>query len=41
MILTPNRFVKHYSPACAHCRKAAPLYQTIYEYYYVSDNTSC
>ncbi|KAJ5599635.1 hypothetical protein N7450_000702 [Penicillium hetheringtonii] len=33
-------FVKHYSPACAHCRKAAPLYQTIYEYYYTSNPLS-
>ncbi|KAJ5176065.1 uncharacterized protein N7482_001942 [Penicillium canariense] len=30
-------FVKHYSPSCAHCRKAAPLYQTTYEYYYTSN----
>ncbi|CEJ59202.1 hypothetical protein PMG11_07834 [Penicillium brasilianum] len=32
--------VKHYSPACAHCRKAAPAYQTTYEYYYTSNPLS-
>ncbi|KAJ5738804.1 hypothetical protein N7493_001959 [Penicillium malachiteum] len=45
--LTPENFeevtkdgtwlVKHYSPSCAHCRKAAPYYQTTYEYYYTSN----
>ncbi|KAJ6103611.1 hypothetical protein N7486_003833 [Penicillium sp. IBT 16267x] len=29
--------VKHYSPSCAHCKKAAPYYQTTYEYYYTSN----
>lgn len=31
-----NRFVKQYSPSCPHCRKIAPAWQTLYEYYYVS-----
>ncbi|KAJ5542344.1 hypothetical protein N7535_004764 [Penicillium sp. DV-2018c] len=45
--LTPDNFeevtkngywmVKHYSPSCHHCRAAAPLYQTLYEYYYTSN----
>ncbi|KAJ5569717.1 uncharacterized protein N7459_009147 [Penicillium hispanicum] len=30
-------FIKHYSPSCAHCRKAAPAYKTFYEYYYSSN----
>lgn len=30
------RMVKHYSPSCPHCKMAAPIYQTLYEYYYVS-----
>ena len=29
-------FIKHYSPACTHCRKIAPAWQTLYEFYYVS-----
>ncbi|KAJ5215779.1 uncharacterized protein N7498_002186 [Penicillium cinerascens] len=29
--------VKHYSPSCHHCQKAAPYYQTAYEYYYTSN----
>lgn len=29
-------FIKHYSPACPHCRKVAPAWQTLYEFYYVS-----
>ena len=29
-------FVKHHSPSCVHCRKIAPAWQTLYEYYYVS-----
>ncbi|KAJ5907542.1 hypothetical protein N7495_000224 [Penicillium taxi] len=32
--------VKHYSPTCGHCRKAAPIYQTLYEYYYTSNPES-
>ncbi|CAG8183446.1 unnamed protein product [Penicillium nalgiovense] len=45
--LTPENFeevtkdgywmIKHYSPTCPHCRTAAPLYQTLYEYYYTSN----
>ncbi|KAI3100973.1 hypothetical protein CBS147333_8278 [Penicillium roqueforti] len=45
--LTPENFeevtkdgywmIKHYSPSCPHCRIAAPLYQTLYEYYYTSN----
>lgn len=48
--LTPENFdelvkdgywlVKHYSPTCGHCQKAAPPYQTIYEYYYTSNPVS-
>ncbi|KAF7713359.1 Thioredoxin fold domain-containing protein [Penicillium ucsense] len=48
--LTPENFeesikdgtwlVKHYSPSCAHCRKAAPAYQTTYEFYYTSNPIS-
>ncbi|KAJ5666925.1 hypothetical protein N7462_011334 [Penicillium macrosclerotiorum] len=33
-------FVKHYSPSCTHCRKAAPAYQTTFEYYYTSNPLS-
>ncbi|CAG8884041.1 unnamed protein product [Penicillium nalgiovense] len=29
--------IKHYSPTCPHCRTAAPMYQTLYEYYYTSN----
>ncbi|KAJ6099933.1 hypothetical protein N7467_001468 [Penicillium canescens] len=29
--------IKHYSPSCPHCRTAAPIYQTLYEYYYTSN----
>lgn len=28
-------FVKHYSPYCHHCKKVAPAWQTLYEFYYV------
>jgi hypothetical protein len=35
------RMIKHYSPACPHCRTAAPIYQTLYEYYYVSIHPYC
>ncbi|CAG7960734.1 unnamed protein product [Penicillium olsonii] len=45
--LTPDNFdeltkdgywmVKHYSPSCPHCKTAAPIYQTLYEYYYTSN----
>ncbi|KAJ6124126.1 hypothetical protein N7471_011443 [Penicillium samsonianum] len=45
--LTPENFeevtkdgywmIKHYSPSCPHCRTAAPMYQTLYEYYYTSN----
>jgi protein disulfide-isomerase len=31
-----SRFVKHYSPYCHHCHAAAPIWQTLYEYYYTS-----
>ncbi|MCJ1312930.1 hypothetical protein MMC25_006606 [Agyrium rufum] len=29
-------FVKHYSPYCHHCHAVAPVWQTLYEYYYTS-----
>lgn len=29
-------FVKHYSPQCPHCIKIAPVWQKLYEFYYVS-----
>ncbi|KAK3997403.1 thioredoxin-like protein [Cladorrhinum sp. PSN332] len=28
--------VKHYSPYCIHCADFAPVFQTLYEYYYTS-----
>lgn len=28
-------FVKHYSPQCPHCRKVAPTWQKLYEFYHV------
>ena len=28
------RFVKHYSPYCHHCHAIAPVWQTLYEFYY-------
>lgn len=28
-------FVKHYSPYCHHCKAIAPVWQTLYEFYYV------
>ncbi|OJJ46689.1 hypothetical protein ASPZODRAFT_152130 [Penicilliopsis zonata CBS 506.65] len=33
-------FVKHYSPACPHCKKIAPAWQTLYEFYYTSNPLS-
>ncbi|PLN79726.1 thioredoxin-domain-containing protein [Aspergillus taichungensis] len=33
-------FIKFYSPACPHCTKIAPAWQTLYEYYYTSDPLS-
>ncbi|KAB8068627.1 thioredoxin-like protein, partial [Aspergillus leporis] len=33
-------FIKHFSPACPHCQKIAPTWQTLYEYYYTSDPLS-
>ncbi len=33
-------FVKHYSPYCHHCIAIAPTWQTLYEYYYVSHDSS-
>ncbi|KAG6091411.1 hypothetical protein E4U30_006999 [Claviceps sp. LM220 group G6] len=29
--------VKNYSPYCGHCKYFAPIYQTLYEFYYTSD----
>ncbi|TVY60696.1 Uncharacterized protein LSUE1_G006792 [Lachnellula suecica] len=29
-------FVKHHSPYCPHCLHIAPVWQTLYEYYYTS-----
>ncbi|EPQ64566.1 Bgt-4536 [Blumeria graminis f. sp. tritici] len=29
-------FVKHYSPWCSHCQAVAPIWQTLYEFYYTS-----
>lgn len=31
------RWIKNYSPYCGHCKAVAPLWQTIYEFYYTSD----
>lgn len=33
-------FVKHYSPSCPHCRRVAPTWQTLYEFYYTSNPLS-
>lgn len=30
-------FVKHYSPYCHHCKAVAPVWQTLYEFYYTSN----
>ncbi|RMZ86064.1 hypothetical protein DV737_g9, partial [Chaetothyriales sp. CBS 132003] len=30
-------WVKFYSPYCGHCQAVAPLWQTLYEFYYTSD----
>ncbi|RMZ86443.1 hypothetical protein DV736_g6334, partial [Chaetothyriales sp. CBS 134916] len=30
-------WVKFYSPYCGHCQAVAPLWQTMYEFYYTSD----
>lgn len=32
-----RRWIKNYSPYCGHCKAVAPLWQTIYEFYYTSD----
>lgn len=32
-----NWWIKNYSPYCGHCKAVAPLWQTIYEFYYTSD----
>lgn len=31
-------FVKHYSPYCHHCKAIAPVWQTLYEFYYVCES---
>ncbi|KAF2877486.1 thioredoxin-like protein [Massariosphaeria phaeospora] len=31
-----NWFVEFYSPQCGHCRRFAPTWQTLYEFYYTS-----
>ncbi|KAA8650571.1 hypothetical protein EYZ11_003548 [Aspergillus tanneri] len=33
-------FIKNFSPACPHCQKIAPAWQTLYELYYTSDPLS-
>ncbi|ROT40549.1 thioredoxin [Sodiomyces alkalinus F11] len=33
---TQFMLVKHFSPYCPHCLDFAPIYQTLYEYYYTS-----
>jgi len=30
-------FVKYYSPYCKHCKALAPVWQTLYEFYYTSN----
>jgi protein disulfide-isomerase len=30
-------WIKNYSPYCGHCKAVAPLWQTLYEFYYTSD----
>ncbi|KAM5432401.1 putative protein disulfide-isomerase [Microsporum ferrugineum] len=30
-------FVKHYHPDCIHCQAVAPIWQTLYEFYYTSN----
>jgi protein disulfide-isomerase len=30
------RFVEHFSPTCPHCKDFAPVWQTLYEFYYTS-----
>ncbi|ETN47187.1 protein disulfide-isomerase domain [Cyphellophora europaea CBS 101466] len=32
-----NWWIKNFSPYCGHCKAVAPLWQTIYEFYYTSD----
>ncbi|KAL7266996.1 hypothetical protein RUND412_010432 [Rhizina undulata] len=33
-------FIKHYSPTCIHCRHAAPVWQTLHDFYVTSPPSS-
>lgn len=36
IIADPVRLVEYYSPACPHCMRMKPVWQTLYEFYYTS-----
>ncbi|KAJ5805035.1 hypothetical protein N7474_010922 [Penicillium riverlandense] len=48
--ITPDNFeeltkdgywiIEHFSPSCPHCKRIAPAYQTLYEFYYTSNPLS-